>query len=163
MIARVAHWLWALAMLVLVMSGLQIFNAAPYLDASDKSNPARRVLAFGFVRDGGAPVGTMRVFGITVRRDTCSATRMTDKAALASRAFPGWATLPGPQDLADGRRWHLAFAWALTIALVAYLVSAGGARNAARARAAAVRSPEALADAAVLFPVAQRAAAARHL
>ena len=37
--ARATHWLWALAMLVLVMSGLQIFNAAPYLDASDKSNP----------------------------------------------------------------------------------------------------------------------------
>ena len=44
--ARVTHWLWALAMLVLFMSGLQIFNAAPYLDASDKSDPARRVLSF---------------------------------------------------------------------------------------------------------------------
>jgi hypothetical protein len=36
-VARVAHWSWTLAILVLVMSGLQIFNAAPYLDASDKS------------------------------------------------------------------------------------------------------------------------------
>jgi hypothetical protein len=44
--ARTTHWVWTLAMLVLVMSGLQIFNAAPYLDASDKSDPAKRVLAF---------------------------------------------------------------------------------------------------------------------
>src|SRR5215469_827590 len=42
-VARLSHWLWALALLVLVMSGLQIFNAAPYLDASDKSNPNKRV------------------------------------------------------------------------------------------------------------------------
>ena len=38
--ARTAHWAWFVAMLVLLMSGLQIFNAAPYLDASDKSDPA---------------------------------------------------------------------------------------------------------------------------
>ena len=47
--ARTTHWLWTLAMLVLVMSGLQIFNAAPYLDASDKSNPRG---AFGIRRAG---------------------------------------------------------------------------------------------------------------
>ncbi len=122
--ARVAHWLWALAMLVLVMSGLQIFNAAPYLDASDKSNPARRVLAFGVERSGAAAAGTVRVFGLTLPAGHLLGYTDDGQGELAARAFPGWATLPGPQDLADGRRWHLAFAWALTIALVAYLVSA---------------------------------------
>src|ERR1700677_2001673 len=64
--ARVTHWLWTLAMLVLVMSGLQIFNAAPYLDASDKSDPARRILSFDATKNAaGAPVGTTTIFGHT--------------------------------------------------------------------------------------------------
>jgi thiosulfate reductase cytochrome b subunit len=123
-IARVAHWLWALAMLVLVMSGLQIFNAAPYLDASDKSNPARRVLAFGAERIDGVPVGMTQIFGLTLRTTHLLGYTDDGQGGEAPRAFPAWATLPGPLDLADGRRWHLAFAWALAIALLAYLVSA---------------------------------------
>lgn len=124
-IARTTHWTWTLAMLVLVMSGLQIFNAAPYLDASDKSNPARRVLAFdAHQAPGGSPVGTTTVFGHTVT--TTHLFGYTDDGAggQTARAFPGWLTLPGEQSLADGRRWHLLFAWALFVALVAYLVSA---------------------------------------
>lgn len=123
-VARAAHWLWALAMLVLVMSGLQIFNAAPYLDASDKSDPGRRVLAFGAQRVGGVPVGTTTVFGLTLRTTHLLGYTDDGLGGESPRAFPAWATLPGPQDLADGRRWHLAFAWALTIAVAAYLVSA---------------------------------------
>ena len=121
--ARTTHWLWTLAMLVLVMSGLQIFNAAPYLDASDKSNPARRVLAFD-AQDGPNPAGYTIVFGH--RFTTTHLFGYTDdgSGAETARAFPGWLTLPGPQSLADGRRWHLFFAWALFIAWVAYLISA---------------------------------------
>ena len=61
-LTRLSHWLWVVAFVVLVASGLQIFNAAPYLDASDKSNPARRVLAIGSPADG---VGTTTIFGHT--------------------------------------------------------------------------------------------------
>src|ERR1700684_777780 len=64
--ARVTHWLWALALLVLVMSGLQIFNAAPYLDASDKSDPPRRVLSCDAQKAAdGKPIGTTTIFGHT--------------------------------------------------------------------------------------------------
>ncbi|HEV2643836.1 MAG TPA: hypothetical protein VGT98_14065, partial [Candidatus Elarobacter sp.] len=110
--ARTTHWLWTLAMLVLVMSGLQIFNAAPYLDASDKSNPAKRVLAFD-AQDSPQPVGYTIVFGH--RFTTTHLFGYTDDGAggQTARAFPAWLTLPGPQSLADGRRWHLFFAWAL--------------------------------------------------
>ncbi len=130
-VARISHWLWTLAMLVLVMSGLQIFNAAPYLDASDKTNPARRVLAIESRQPGGdnAPViGVTRIFGL--RLTTTGLLGYTDdgSGSRAARAFPGWATLPGEQDLADGRRWHLAFGWLLTLAIVAYVI-AGAVRN----------------------------------
>jgi len=124
--ARVTHWLWSLAILVLVMSGLQIFNAAPYLDASDKSDPARRVLSFDAHRDpvSSIPVGTTTIAGHTFT--TTGVLGYTDDGSggRAPRAFPGWLTLPGPQDLAGGRRWHFFFGWVLTLSLVTYLIVA---------------------------------------
>ncbi len=122
--ARVTHWSWFLAMIVLVMSGLQIFNAAPYLDASDKSNPQRRVLAFDAHMQNGQPVGTTSLFGRTVTTTGLLGYTDDGMGGKAARAFPGWLTLPGEQDLADGRRWHLFFGWLLIVAFAAYLVSA---------------------------------------
>jgi thiosulfate reductase cytochrome b subunit len=128
--ARVTHWMWALAILVMVMSGLQIFNAAPYLDASDKSDPARRVLAFdaGMDPTTNRPVGTTTVFGHAVT--TTNLFGYTDDGAggRAARAFPGWLTLPGMQDLAGGRRWHFFFGWILTLSIVVYII-AGAVRK----------------------------------
>lgn len=122
-VARITHWLWALAILVLVMSGLQIFNAAPYLDASDNSNPAARVLAIGATGSEEAPRGVTTIFGHSF--STTGVLGYTDDGlgGRAPRAFPAWATLPGPQDLADGRRWHFFFGWMLTIAVAGYLVA----------------------------------------
>jgi thiosulfate reductase cytochrome b subunit len=37
-------------------------------------------------------------------------------------AFPGWATIPTRYSLADGRRWHLFFAWVLAISLTLYML-----------------------------------------
>jgi thiosulfate reductase cytochrome b subunit len=124
--ARASHLLWTLAMLVLVMSGLQIFNAAPYLDASDKSNPAKRVLVIGASESAADPqriTGLTKILGHTFT--TTGVLGYTDDGmgAKAQRAFPGWVTLPGEQDLADGRRWHLFFGWFLTLAIVVYLIA----------------------------------------
>ncbi len=122
--ARAAHWLWTLAILVLVMSGLQVFNAAPYLDASDKSDPAKRVLAFDAVRTPAGPAGYTIVFGHRVRTTHLFGFTDDGEQEEGPRAFPAWLTLPGPQDLADGRRWHLLFAWVMFAAWLAYLISA---------------------------------------
>lgn len=124
-VARITHWCWTLAMLVLVMSGLQIFVAAPYLDASDKSNPARRILSIDAHQDpSGKPVGTTTVFGHTFV--TTHVLGFTDdgQGGESQRAFPGALTLPAVQDLASGRTWHLFFAWVLTLSIIAYLISA---------------------------------------
>jgi thiosulfate reductase cytochrome b subunit len=124
--ARASHWLWTLAMLVLVMSGLQIFNAAPYLDASDKSNPAKRVLIIGSQQAGNDPthvVGLTKIFGRTFTTTGFLGYTDDGSGAKTERAFPGWATLPAEQDLADGRRWHLFFGWLLTLSIVVYLIA----------------------------------------
>jgi thiosulfate reductase cytochrome b subunit len=39
------------------------------------------------------------------------------------RGFPAWATLPGMQWLAMGRRWHFFFAWIFIINGLVYLTS----------------------------------------
>jgi thiosulfate reductase cytochrome b subunit len=121
-VTRTAHWATALAMLVLIMSGLQIFNAAPYLDASDKSDPAHRVLAFSQAGPAG-DIGTTTIFGHTFV--TTHTLGYTDggQGSETGRAFPGWLTLPAYQDLASGRRWHFFFAWVLLLAGLAYVVS----------------------------------------
>jgi len=118
---RLTHWAGALAMLVLVMSGLEIFNAAPYLDASDLSSPAHRIFAIGSETLLGTTHGTTQIFGWHF--DTTHVLGVTDngQGGESERAFPGWSTFPGYQDLADGRRWHLFFGWVLTIAGTIYL------------------------------------------
>jgi len=122
-VARTTHWLWTLAMLVLVMSGLQIFNAAPYLDASDKSNPTRRVLSFDSGKTAaGAPTGTVTVFGHTFTTTHVLGYTDDGQGGEEARAFPGAVTLPATQDLADGRTWHLFFGWVLVLSLITYII-----------------------------------------
>jgi thiosulfate reductase cytochrome b subunit len=121
--ARVTHWLWALAMLLLFMSGLQIFNAAPYLDASDKSDPARRVLSFDAHQAAdGKQVGTTTIFGHTFTTTHVLGYTDDGQGGEAERAFPGWITMPATQDLADGRTWHFFFGWVLVLSLMAFFI-----------------------------------------
>jgi thiosulfate reductase cytochrome b subunit len=123
-VVRATHWLFSLAFLVLVMSGLQIFNASPNLDASDKSDPARRVLSIGAEQGpGGQPVGVTRIFGLRFTTTHVLGYGSDGMDAETARAFPGWITLPGYQDLAGGRRWHLFFAWIMVICGAAYIVA----------------------------------------
>ena len=118
-VARLTHWLWALALLVLVMSGLQIFNAAPYLDASDKSNPARRILSIdAHQAPNGAEVGTVTLFGHTFVTTHVLGYTDDGMGGQGDQAFPGALTLPAQRDLASGRVWHFFFGWVLVLALV---------------------------------------------
>ncbi|GAC1304202.1 MAG: cytochrome b/b6 domain-containing protein [Vulcanimicrobiaceae bacterium] len=122
-VTRLTHWIGSLAMLVLVMSGLAIFDAAPYLDASDVSGPAHRVLSIGSqTTAGGEPVATTQVFGLHFKTTHLLGYTDNGQGGESARAFPGWLTFPGYQDLASGRRWHLFFSWVLTFAGLAYLV-----------------------------------------
>ncbi len=59
---RVAHWVWAVAMFFLLLSGLQIFNAHPALYLGDQTGFAfdNAVLRIGGV-DGR---GVTEVFGV---------------------------------------------------------------------------------------------------
>jgi thiosulfate reductase cytochrome b subunit len=120
-LTRASHWIWTIAFAVLVSSGLQIFNASPNLDASDKSNPAQRVLAIGSPAEG---VGTTTLFGHTFVTTGALGWTNDGMGSSGPHAFPAWVTIPGYQDLADGRRWHLFFAWVASVCWLAWLLSA---------------------------------------
>ena len=108
---RIGHWLNVVCLFILIMSGLQIFNAHPALywgDRSDRDNPLLSI------RPMRADSGEMR--GITTilghKFDTTGVLGYSNNSA---RAFPDWATVPSAKWLAMGRQWHLFFAWLFVI------------------------------------------------
>lgn len=123
---RLMHWINVLAFLVLLMSGLQIFNAYPALHWGKSSYDGRPpILQMGARMDArGHPVGVTRVFGREF--DTTGLLGLSDGVR---RGFPAWITLPSHQWLAMGRRWHFFFAWVLVINGLAYLAYTVASRH----------------------------------
>jgi thiosulfate reductase cytochrome b subunit len=116
---RLWHWLNLVALVVMLMSGLMIFNAHPRLYWGQYgANPDHAWLEIGsrgdqgYIRAGALEVPTTGVLGVW--RDSAG--------ALQHRAFPHWATIPSSYSLADARLWHLAFAWALALGLLVFMV-----------------------------------------
>jgi thiosulfate reductase cytochrome b subunit len=128
---RVCHWVNALCFLILLMSGLQIFNARPALSwgrATDFDHP---FLSFSAKQndEGEVTAGETTLFGRSF--DTTGlfgASRGTD-GEMEERGFPSWATLPAEQDLAMGRRWHFFFAWLLVLNGLVYAVNLIASRH----------------------------------
>jgi thiosulfate reductase cytochrome b subunit len=107
---RIMHWINVIAVSVLLMSGLQIFNAHPALYWGQSSYSGRPpVLQIGSTQaSDGTPIGVTRVLGQDFKS---TGVLGISGSAPTARAFPSWATIPGPQWLAMGRRWHFFFAW----------------------------------------------------
>ncbi len=104
---RVSHWLNAVCLFVLIGSGLQIFNAHPALYWGNRSDPDRALLSIRSVRaDDETFTGITTILG-----HEFTTTGVLGHSSGRHRAFPAWATIPGPQWLAMGRQWHLFAAW----------------------------------------------------
>ena len=108
---RISHWLNVPFLIILIMSGLQIFNAHPALYWGDRSDRDQPLLSI-------RPVQTERgeIEGVTTilghQYDTTGVLGYSDGMR---RAFPAWATIPSAKWLALGRQWHLFFAWLFVI------------------------------------------------
>jgi thiosulfate reductase cytochrome b subunit len=120
---RVTHWINAACLLVLLMSGLQIFNAHPALYWGQASTFATPWLAIGATgRTSDAPKGFLEVSGNRI--NTTGVLGVSNQNGQpVTRGFPAWATIPRFQDLATGRRWHFLMAWTFATSLTVYLVS----------------------------------------
>jgi thiosulfate reductase cytochrome b subunit len=114
---RIWHWVNALTVFILLMSGLMIFNAHPRLYWGEYgANQDKPWLQIGATETQGV------LFLGDTRFDTTGVLGLwTDRYGETNRtAFPGWATIPSTYSLSAGRRWHLAFAWVLVIGGLLY-------------------------------------------
>ena len=108
---RISHWLNVPFLIILIMSGLQIFNAHPALYWGDRSDRDQPLLSIRPMKnESGEMRGITTILGY--KFDTTGVLGYSDGSR---RAFPAWATIPGPKVLAMGRQWHLFFAWLLVI------------------------------------------------
>jgi thiosulfate reductase cytochrome b subunit len=114
LIVRLSHWLNALCLLVLFMSGLQIFNAHPALYWGKTSDFDHPILSMTAVDTGSGLKGTTQI-GAWHFNTTGTFGASDVEGYPTARGFPDWITLPGPQWLAMGRLWHFAFAWLFVI------------------------------------------------
>ncbi|MGH6850737.1 MAG: cytochrome b/b6 domain-containing protein [Methylocella sp.] len=124
-ITRLTHWINLLCVTVLLMSGLQIFNAHPALYWGKTGvDPGQALFEIGAQDSGGgSPVGFTRIGSSTFETTGILGVSRDASGEAEQRGFPRWATLPSWRDLAIGRRWHFFFAWAFVANLVVYLVA----------------------------------------
>jgi thiosulfate reductase cytochrome b subunit len=120
LVVRITHWINVVCITLLLLSGLQIFNAHPMLHwgrygadadpafvsigADDWRKPHPR----GVTRIGSLKLDTTGVLGVS---------------GGEIRAYPGWLTIPWGRNLAAGRRWHFLMAWIFVLNGLVYLVS----------------------------------------
>ncbi len=120
-VTRLAHWLNVVLIAVLLMSGLQIFNAHPALYWGQASTFADPWVAMTKEDVGDEPRGITTVGAM--RFDTTGLFGWSGKEGMREqRGFPAWATVPSWRDLAAGRRWHFFFAWLFVVNGLIYLV-----------------------------------------
>jgi thiosulfate reductase cytochrome b subunit len=121
-LVRLSHWVNAICIVMLIGSGLNIFDAharlywgqaggwlsRPFLSIQAVNGPHGQR---GVVQIGSLMLDTTGVLG-----------RFQDHGHWINRAWPTWITIPSFQDLADSRHWHFLFAWILVGNGLVYLV-----------------------------------------
>lgn len=109
---RINHWVNVIAVVLLVMTGLNIFNAHPRLYWGD----------YGSVHD----TAVLEISGANGRGEVRAGGRALETTGLLgwsngnAVAFPAWATHPSARNLAAARNWHLFLAWVLIVNGIAF-------------------------------------------
>ncbi|MHA6642086.1 cytochrome b/b6 domain-containing protein [Mesorhizobium sp. A623] len=121
---RLTHWLWAITLFFMLLSGLQIFNARPQLYIGQESGFGydNTIFRIGAENTDAGPRGFTEIFG--KRFDTTGVLGWSGPAGQERpRAFPSWATIPSYYDLGTARVVHFFFAWVLSATLLLWLVA----------------------------------------
>jgi thiosulfate reductase cytochrome b subunit len=117
-LVRLTHWGNALAIVFLLMTGLNIFGAHPQLywgDAGSVEQVERQWLKIAAAGPMAAPQGRLEIGNRQF--DTTGVLGVSKNAADRWNvvAFPHWATFPSGRDLATARTWHFFAAWLLIL------------------------------------------------
>ena len=121
---RVTHWIWAICLFFLLLTGLQIFNAHPALYIGQESGfeYENAVLEIGAINTEAGPRGRTILFGRSF--DTTGVLGMSgDMARPSFTAFPGAVTIPSYRDLATGRVVHFFFGWIFVGTMLIWFVA----------------------------------------
>ncbi len=131
---RIMHWTNAISFIMMLMTGLAIFNAHPHLYWGQASHFDTPLLSID-AEDGpdGLPHGRTTIGEHVFDTDgVLGASRVKNDITPTERAFPSWATIPGRQSLAYARNWHFAFAWIFVLnglAYIGYAIASGHLRR----------------------------------
>jgi len=121
---RVTHWIWAICLFFLLLTGLQIFNAHPALYIGQQSGFEfeNAILEIGAVNTPDGPRGRTTLFG--QQFDTTGTLGMSGSAEQpVFTGFPGAVTIPSYRDLATGRVIHFFFAWIFVATLFVWFLA----------------------------------------
>jgi thiosulfate reductase cytochrome b subunit len=121
---RATHWLWAISLFFLLLSGLQIFNAHSTLYIGQQSGFAfdNDVLKMRAMRTPDGLRGRTSILGYEF--DTTGMFGVSGSADDPQiRGFPSALTIPSYRDLATGRVVHFFFAWVFVASLLVWLVA----------------------------------------
>ncbi|HEX7465252.1 MAG TPA: cytochrome b/b6 domain-containing protein, partial [Usitatibacter sp.] len=130
---RVMHWINVVSATILLLSGLQIFNAHPTLywgKSSYTGNPP--ILALTAKEQGDDVIGITRVFGHDFVTTGLLGASANSEGEIVARGFPSWMTIPDSAWLAMARAWHLFFAWVFAINGLAYIAYSIATRHLTR-------------------------------
>lgn len=122
-VTRLTHWLWAVSLFFLLLSGLQIFNAHPALYIGEQSGFAfdNAILRIGAENTEAGPRGYTILFGN--KFDTSGVLGKSGSEARPQYVgFPGWTTIPSYRDLATGRVVHFFFGWVFVATMFVWFV-----------------------------------------
>jgi thiosulfate reductase cytochrome b subunit len=121
-VVRATHWINALCLVILLMSGLQIFNAHPALYWGNASTFDKPFFALTAEEKANGDVkGVTYILGKSFTTTGILGASRDEEGEMAARGFPTWITIPSYQDLATGRRWHFFFAWLLVLNGLVYI------------------------------------------
>ena len=116
---RIWHWTNVLALVILLMSGMTIFNAHPRLYWGEfGANPDHAWLQIGARNDE----GYLRIGETSFTTTGYLGRWQDDTGQFRNRAFPSSITIPTSYNLALARRWYLTFAWLFAISISTYIV-----------------------------------------
>jgi thiosulfate reductase cytochrome b subunit len=132
-LVRMAHWINALCLAILFMSGLNIFNAHTALYWGENATFDHPLLVLGttYNEDGMPTAGVTGILGHQFNTTGLFGASMED-GNLTGRGFPAWATLPAANYLAMARQWHFAFAWLLVLNALVFFAYGFWSRHFAR-------------------------------
>jgi thiosulfate reductase cytochrome b subunit len=124
-LVRALHWINVICLVILLMSGLGIFNGWPALYWGIRTRFDHPLLALYATRDAaGHETGMTYVLGHRFVTTGWLGLSPGAHGRPVIRGFPAWATIPGSLSLALSRHWHFFFAWIFVLNGLAYIVYA---------------------------------------